>query len=100
MLKEARGVATSGRLSSPASTLVHKEIQMDWEQVESKWKQLIGSAKENWSKLTDDDLLQISGKREQLARKIQETYGVTRREAEKQVWDWGKTVERPSKKIA
>lgn len=73
---------------------------MDWEQVESKWKQLIGSAKENWSKLTDDDLLQISGKREQLARKIQETYGVTRREAEKQVWDWGKTVERPSKKIA
>ncbi|HEY5174615.1 MAG TPA: CsbD family protein [Terriglobales bacterium] len=73
---------------------------MDWEQVESKWKQLIGSAKENWSKLTDDDLLQISGKREQLAGKIQETYGVTRREAEKQVWDWGKTVERPSKKIA
>jgi uncharacterized protein YjbJ (UPF0337 family) len=73
---------------------------MDWEQVESKWKQLMSSAKENWSKITDDDLHKISGKREQLAGKIQEIYGVTRREAEKQVWDWGKTVERASKKIA
>ena len=73
---------------------------MDWEQVESRWKQLTGSAKENWSKLSDDDLQQISGKREQLAVKIQETYGITRREAEKQVWDWGKTVEHVSRKIA
>ena len=72
---------------------------MNWEQVESSWKQLMGSAKENWGKLTDDDLNQISGKREQLAGKIQETYGITRREAEKQVWDWGKSVERPLKKI-
>jgi hypothetical protein len=32
--------------------------------------------------------------------KIQEIYGVTRREADKQVWDWGKTVEHASKKIA
>jgi uncharacterized protein YjbJ (UPF0337 family) len=72
---------------------------MNWEQVESSWKQLMGSAKENWGKLTDDDLNQISGKREQLAVKIQETYGITRREAEKQVWDWGKSVERTQKRI-
>jgi uncharacterized protein YjbJ (UPF0337 family) len=73
---------------------------MNWEQVESRWPQLMGSAKENWGKLTDDDLDQISGKREQLAGKIQEAYGITRREAEKQVWDWGKSVERTQKKIA
>jgi len=73
---------------------------MDWEQVESRWKQLTGSAKENWRKLSDDDLQQISGKRENLAVKIQEIYGITRREAEKQVWDWGKTVEHVSRKIA
>jgi uncharacterized protein YjbJ (UPF0337 family) len=65
---------------------------MNSDQVEGRWKQLVGSAKENWGKLSDDDLQQISGKREQLAAKIQETYGLTRREAEKQVWDWGKTV--------
>ena len=73
---------------------------MHWEEVESRWKRLMGSAKENWSKLTDDNLDQISGKREQLAGKIQETYGITRREAEKQVRDWGKSVERTQKKIA
>jgi len=73
---------------------------MNWEQVESRWKELMYSAKENWGKLSDDDLQQISGKRQQLAVKIQETYGVTRREAEKQVWDWGKSVERTQKKIA
>jgi uncharacterized protein YjbJ (UPF0337 family) len=63
---------------------------MNWEQVESKWEQLMASAKENWAKLSSDDLQQISGKREQLSAKIQETYGITRREAEKQLWDWGR----------
>jgi len=73
---------------------------MNWEQVESRWQQLMGSAKENWGKLSDDDLQQISGKREQLSAKIQEAYGIARREAEKQVWHWGKSVERTQKKIA
>ncbi len=73
---------------------------MNWEEVASRWTQLIGSAKENWSKLTEYDLDEISGKREQLASKIQQLYGITRREAEKQVWDWGKSVERIKKRIA
>jgi uncharacterized protein YjbJ (UPF0337 family) len=73
---------------------------MNWGQVESRWKQLSDSAKENWSKLTEADLHQISGKREQLAMKIEAAYGITRREAEKQVWDWGKSVDHFSKKIA
>lgn len=73
---------------------------MDWEQVESKWKQVVGSAKENWSKLTEDDFLQISGDRERLAGKIQQAYGISRREADKQVWDWGKSVENTRKTFA
>jgi len=73
---------------------------MNWEQVEGRWEHLAGSAKENWAKLTEGDLDKISGKRELLTSKIQETYGVTRREADKQVWDWGKSVERTQKKIA
>jgi len=52
---------------------------MKWELIESKWQQLTGSVKENWGKLTDDDLTQISGKREQLSGKIQEVYGITKR---------------------
>ena len=72
---------------------------MNWEQVESKWEQLMASAKENWAKLSDEDLQQTCGKREQLSAKIQEIYGISRREAEKQVWDWGKSVERTRRKL-
>ena len=73
---------------------------MNWEQVESKWEQLMASAKENWANLSDDDFRRIAGKREQRAAKIQEAYGITGREADKQLWDWGKSVERTEKKIA
>ena len=73
---------------------------MIWGQVEDRWNQLMVSAKENWNKLSDDDLQQVSGKREELVLKIEEAYGITRRQAEKQVWDWGKSVEHVSKKIA
>ena len=73
---------------------------MNWDQVESRWKDLANSVRENWGKLTDVDLEEISGKREQLISKIQAVYGMTRREADKQVWDWGKTVQRVRKTIA
>ncbi len=61
---------------------------MNWDQVEGNWKQLKGSVKEKWGKLTDDHLDIIAGKRDQLAGKIQETYGINKEEAEKQIADW------------
>lgn len=41
-----------------------------------------------WGKLTDDDLDVIAGRREQLAGKLQERYGIARDEAEKQIDAW------------
>ena len=73
---------------------------MDWKQVQNKWGELISSAKENWGKLTDDDLVQVSGDRGQLTEKIQQTYGISRREADKQVWDWSRSMDRGRKTIA
>lgn len=61
---------------------------MNSDQLEGKWKQLKGSVKEKWGKLTDDDLDIIAGKQEQLVGKIQERYGITREEAAKQVRDF------------
>ncbi len=61
---------------------------MNWDIIEGKWKQLKGSAKENWGKLTDDELDQAAGNRDKLVGKIQEKYGVARDEAEKQVDEW------------
>lgn len=63
---------------------------MNWDQVEGKWKQLRGSAKEQWGKLTDDDLEQIAGMRDQLVGKLQERYGIAREEAQKKADEWVK----------
>jgi len=61
---------------------------MNWNQIEGNWKQFKGIAKQQWGKLTDDQLDVIAGKREQLSGKIQEAYGMTKDETEKQLSDW------------
>jgi uncharacterized protein YjbJ (UPF0337 family) len=67
---------------------IEKEKMMNSDQLEGKWKQLKGSVKEKWGKLTDDDLDVIAGKRDQLQGKIQERYGITKEEAAKQIREW------------
>ncbi|MDZ7704908.1 MAG: CsbD family protein [Trueperaceae bacterium] len=52
--------------------------------LKGKWKQYRGKVQQQWGKLTDDDLSQAEGQRDQIVGKIQERYGVTRDEAEKQ----------------
>lgn len=61
---------------------------MNWNRVEGNWKQLKGSVKSRWGKLTDDQLDVIAGKREILAGKIQEQYGITQDAAEREVDEW------------
>ncbi len=64
---------------------------MNWDQIEGKWKQFVGSARERWGKLTDSDWNTIGGKKDQLVGKIQERYGCTREDASRQVDDWCRT---------
>jgi hypothetical protein len=40
---------------------------MNWDRIEGNWKQVTGKAKEQWGKLTDDDLQVVAGRRDQLA---------------------------------
>jgi uncharacterized protein YjbJ (UPF0337 family) len=63
-------------------------MQMKWHQIESYWTKYQASAKQRWSRLTDDQLGVIAGRREQLARNVQEAYGITGEETEKQLSDW------------
>jgi len=51
-------------------------------------KQLKGEMKEQWGKLTDDEIDQLEGKSDQLAGKLQERYGIARDEAERQAKDF------------
>jgi uncharacterized protein YjbJ (UPF0337 family) len=61
---------------------------MNWDQVEGKWKQAMGSVREKWGKLTDSDLEVVAGKKDKLIGKIQERYGISKEEATKQVDDF------------
>mgnify|MGYP003551664119 CR=1 FL=1 len=65
---------------------------MNEDTLKGQWTQLKGSVREKWGKLTDDELDVIAGKREQLAGKIQETYGVSKDEVEKQISEWEKLL--------
>ena len=59
-----------------------------WNRIQGNWKQIAGSVKLEWGKLTDDDLAQADGEREKLAGKIQDRYGITQDEANKQIDNW------------
>lgn len=58
---------------------------MNWQIVEGNWKQFRGTVRARWGKLTDDHLDEIAGKRDQLLGKIQETYGIKRVDANREV---------------
>lgn len=61
---------------------------MNWDEIKGNWTQFKGKAKVKWGEMTDDDLDQVEGNRDILIGKIQEKYGKTREEAEKEVDDW------------
>ena len=61
---------------------------MNWDQISGKWTQFTGKAREKWGKLTDDDLEVIKGDRDQLIGKIQERYGYSREQAEREADEW------------
>ncbi len=65
---------------------------MNWDQVKGRWKELEGQVKAKWGKLTDDDLLQINGKKEELVGKLQTRYGHTKEEAVKHIDEFVKSI--------
>ena len=60
----------------------------NWEQVAGKWKQFSGQAKKRWANLSDDELMQVNGRRDVLVGKIQAKYSVAEEEANKQIDEW------------
>ena len=65
---------------------------MNWDQLEGKWKQFTGSARERWGKLTDDDLDAIRGRREILVGRLQERYGMAREQADREADEWSRQL--------
>ena len=61
---------------------------MNWDQIAGNWKQFQGHVKEKWGKVTDDDLTVIAGKKDQLLGRLQERYGYSKEQAEKEIDSW------------
>jgi uncharacterized protein YjbJ (UPF0337 family) len=59
-----------------------REATMDWNRIEGSWMQVKGKAKDNWGKLTDDELDKMNGRRDQLEGAIRERYGYRQKSGE------------------
>jgi uncharacterized protein YjbJ (UPF0337 family) len=68
---------------------------MNWDRVEGKWTQMKGSLKQEWGKLTDDDLDYIAGSRDKLIGKLQERYGIAKEEANARADNWYNSMHAP-----
>jgi uncharacterized protein YjbJ (UPF0337 family) len=71
---------------------------MSWDVVKGQWKQIKGSIKNRWGRLTEDEILQLEGDKDRLAGKIQEKYGIGKNEAMKQIDDFQTSLNEPGGK--
>jgi len=74
--------------STTTTTTVKTDTEAVWQKIKGSWNTAKGAVKEQWGKLTDDDLMEIQGRRDQLVGKIQMRYGVSQEQAEAQVSGW------------
>ena len=73
---------------------------MNADRLEGNWKQLKGKMREKWGKLTDNDWETVAGKKDQLLGKLQERYGYTREQAERDYDDFDRVNKPASTKVA
>lgn len=63
---------------------------MNKDTLKGNWKEISGKVKQQWGKLTDNDLTQINGSYEELEGKLQKTYGYEKDKAKKEIDDFFK----------
>lgn len=73
---------------------------MNWDRIEGNWKQFKGQVKEQWGRFTDDELDVVAGKRDQFLGKLQEKYGITKDEAQRQLLEFERNCKDVSEKAA
>ena len=65
---------------------------MNRDRWEGNWKEFKGKVREKWGQLTDDDLDEINGRREQLVGKLQKRYGYEKDRAEREIREWERSA--------
>jgi uncharacterized protein YjbJ (UPF0337 family) len=66
---------------------------MNWDIISGQWKQWKGKVREKWGDLTDDELDRIAGKKDQLVGLLQEKYGYTRDQADREIEAFGRSLQ-------
>lgn len=61
---------------------------MNWDRIEGNWKQFAGRVKQQWGKLTDDEIARVNGSRDQLEGIIQARYGYAKDQVKKDIEAW------------
>ena len=61
---------------------------MNWDRIEGDWKQMAGKVKQKWGNLTDDDMMKMKGKREELEGVLQTRYGYNKDQVKKEIDSW------------
>jgi uncharacterized protein YjbJ (UPF0337 family) len=68
---------------------------MNWTNIETGWNDYKANAKQQWSKLSDQQINDTQGKRERLAVNVQQAYALSKEDTERQIMDWqAKQVEK------
>jgi uncharacterized protein YjbJ (UPF0337 family) len=68
------------------------EFSMDWERISTNWAHWRDRVRERWGRLTEVELTTIAGRREMLSARIQEVYGLSREEVERQLKNWERNL--------
>jgi uncharacterized protein YjbJ (UPF0337 family) len=61
---------------------------MNWDRIQLDWMLFKDKVRNNWVKLTDEDLTRIGGRRQELVERLQARYGFAKAEADREVEAW------------
>ena len=81
----AFAIAAPLGVAQAQGTTIKSETTQAWAKIQGAWTQSKGAVKEQWGKLTDNDVTEIDGRREILVGKLQTRYAISQQEAERQV---------------
>ena len=65
---------------------------MDWDRISANWSHWRDRVRDRWSRLTEVELTAVAGRREELSARIQEVYGLSREETERQLRNWERNL--------
>ncbi len=79
-------------VDSAADAVMDTADSAGWTELQGNWQDSIGSIKDRWADLSEEELLSVNGDREALVTLVQDKYGLDRDTAESEVNDWASTL--------